>query len=506
MLPQHLKAELEREFSLVCFEDLASVRSQHGAIFRLFRSLRVEHFEPSQRLVFYTTHAVDQPFIDHIQRAAARIDISNFFILMVAPYDLAPMLHAANQRFGYDSVTIASRVMPIDHSEIWPDPGFADLSYLCPLPFMQAMALPDGNVGPCCKFKNIMGNIQKQDIQTIFHDQEFRDLRQQMISGQAPMACEVCWHVENQGCTSLRQLAIDKYGDMLDQQWLDQPEIVDFSWSPATLCNFKCRICLPGTSTSIAVEEIKWSNDSAHRDFMRYQIKVTNNNDLQDSVIKQILGMKQLRFLHILGGEPLLWPKFNQLLELLVDQGLASQIALELNTNVSVFPYDLLSFIQHNFAGLEILMSIDNVDARFELERGGEWTKILHNAKAFAALKNEITKIKLATTVNLQNVLYLNDVVALAQNLDVDVLWWYLEQPDFLSIDQATSAMQSEIITRYLNHDIEELHRIAERVANATPVSGQTFLDYVHRMDHRRNQKFKDTHPEAYRAMSGRIH
>ena len=506
MLPQHLKAELEREFNLVCFEDLASVRSQHGAIFRLFRSLRVEHFEAGQRLVFYTTHIVDQLFIDHIQRAAARVDISNFFILMVAPYDLAPMLYAANQRFGYDSVTIQSRVMPIDQSRDWPDPGFADVSHLCPLPFMQVMTRQDGDTRPCCKFKNTMGNIQKQDIQTIFHGREFRDLRQQMISGQAPAACETCWHVENQGCTSLRQLAIDKYGDMLDQQWLDQPDIVDFSWSPATLCNFSCRICSSQQSTSIAAEEIKWSSDSAHRDSLRYQIKVTNNNDLQDNVIEQILSMKQLRFLHILGGEPLLWPKFSRLIELLVDQGLASQIALELNTNVSLFPHDLLSFIQHNFASLEILLSIDNVGARFELERGGEWSKILHHAKAFAALKNETTKIKLCTTVNLQNVLYLNDVVTLAQSLDVDVLWWYLEQPDFLSIDQATSAMQSEIISRYLDHGIEELHWIAERVANNTPVSGQAFLDYVHRMDHRRNQKFKDTHPEAYRAMSGRIH
>lgn len=505
MSPQHLRAELEREFSLVCFEDLAGMRSQHGAIFRLFQSLRLDHFQPAQRLVFYTQHAVDQPFLDHIQRAASRVDISNWFILIVTPHNLESMLHLANQRFGYDSTTISSRIEPIDHSAHWPDPGFADSRHLCPLPFVATFCDPDGRLRPCCLYKNDLGQAQNQSITSAFHGQGFQELRRQMMSGQAPKACDTCWHLEKQGGTSLRRLALQKYGDMLDSQLLDQPDIVDLSWSPASLCNFSCRICNPISSTTIAAEEIKWSKSLAHRNNMRQLIKAHNNTDLQDSVIEQIVGMKQLRFLHILGGEPLLWPKFQKLVELLVDHGLASQITLEINTNASLFPDDFLAFIRQHFAAFEILLSIDNVGTRFELERGGKWDKIFHNIKAFAALQDQKTKVKLSTTINLQNVLYLNDIVSLAENLQVDVLWWYLEKPSYLSINQVTTAMQAEIIKQYINHKIEELRSIAERMANTSPVSGKPFLDFVHELDHRRGQRFADSHSEVFRAMGGCI-
>lgn len=506
MSPRDLRIELEREFSLVCFEDLATVRSQHGAIFRLFRDLKQEQYAPNQRLVFYTGHAVEQRFIDHIQRAAIEIDISNFFILLVTPHDLEPMLESANQRFGADSVTMGSLIRPVTRGRVWPELAAADPRYLCPIPFAQLFTNANGDVNPCCKFKGLLGNIKNQDLEQFFHNQEFRDLRQQMMSGQQHKGCAVCWHTEHHGGTSLRQLAMQKYGKMLNLELLDRPQIRDLSWVPSTLCNFSCRTCSADLSTSIAAEEIKWSTDATHRDSIRHWIRASNDQDLQDHVIDQILTMKELRYLHVLGGEPLLWPKFPRLIQELIDHGLSSRITLEINTNVSVFPKALINDIIHNFAGFEVLLSIDDVGDRFELERGGTWLEILSNARAFAALESKNTKVKLVVTINIQNVLYLDAVADLAQSLGIEVLWWYLESPDFLCIDEITPAMQSKIVEKYQNHRIKELRHMAKRVAYNQTVSGQAFLDYVHRMDSRRGQTFAVSHLEVYEAMGGCIH
>jgi MoaA/NifB/PqqE/SkfB family radical SAM enzyme len=143
------------------------------------------------------------------------------------------------------------------------------------------------------------------------------------------------------------------------------------------------------------------------------------------------------------------------------------------------------------------------VGARFEIERGGCWLEILENIKKFVSLKSSKVKIKLATTVNLQNVLYLDDVTSLAKTLGIDIVWGYLEDPEFLCIDYATEKTRQSVIAKYRNHQDSELKRIEHRMQHCPGSDGRKFLEYTQKLDARRSQRFSDTHLEIFTAMGG---
>jgi hypothetical protein len=149
------------------------------------------------------------------------------------------------------------------------------------------------------------------------------------------------------------------------------------------------------------------------------------------------------------------------------------------------------------------LLSLDNVGARFELERGGNWSEIQSNVQKFSQLQSSKVKVKLAVTINLQNVLYLDDIIHFAQASNLSILWWYLEKPQHLCIEQATPRLQQMIAHLYQNHADLELRAMAQRVTQAPGSDGQQFLQHMSQLDHRRQQRFDVTHKEVYEAMGG---
>jgi MoaA/NifB/PqqE/SkfB family radical SAM enzyme len=174
---------------------------------------------------------------------------------------------------------------------------------------------------------------------------------------------------------------------------------------------------------------------------------------------------------------------------------------LEFNTNGSVYPSSIIELIK-KFKQVEILISIDAVGEKFEIQRGGQWHTIDKNIKLFSQLKNDNFIVKLSPTVNIQNVLYLEELVEYAQMQSYEIVWWYLENPDYLCIDNVTSAVKELIFTKYSNHHVSELCDIAVRVNQTNPVTGKKFIDYMKKLDQRRAQNFRESHVEIYDAMA----
>ena len=227
MTPQELEIKLRAEFDLVVFQDLARCWNLHQAAFDLFESVKAASFEPRQRLVLYSSQDLTQEFLNHIQRAAADVDISNFFILIACPFDITNKLQQANQLHGYDDSVMQSLQVPLTGTEPFGTRGFYSMDSLCPMPFSSATINATGGVRPCCKFSDPVGDIRQQTVLEIFHGDAMRSLRHSMLSGQRPDQCAVCWHNESTGTTSLRQLMLHKYGNLIDRQWLHDVHLRD---------------------------------------------------------------------------------------------------------------------------------------------------------------------------------------------------------------------------------------------------------------------------------------
>jgi radical SAM protein with 4Fe4S-binding SPASM domain len=495
-----LQKQLESQFELICFVDLADVCSTHSAIFSLLKSIHREEYLGNQRLVFYSSHKLSLDFINHLQLAASRIDISNFFILICSPNDIKKELDIANNVHGHDSVAMSW--LPAELVETAPllDFGFYPRTSFCPLPFGSLFVDIPGRVSPCCKFEGEVGNINNNSLNEIFHNKAMTTLRAQMKDGIQPNACRVCWDVEKNGVTSLRLHAIDKYQDQNDHGWIDNLKIRDISISPSTLCNFKCRICNSYSSSQIAVEELKHTTDPGKISYLKGMLKLTN---WDSSYFEQSLQELDYDFdhLHVMGGEPFLLPELAGILEKVIKSGNSKKMQLEFNTNGSQFSNKIIKLF-NQFKKVEVLLSIDNIGPRFEIERGGLWSAIKENISQFAKINSETVSVKLAITVNIQNLLYLDELVEFARQEKFGIVWWYLETPSYLCIDNVTQLVKDLVYKKYHGHHIPELQKISNRVQLAKPVSGQTFINHMNQFDQRRGQQFSQTHLEIFNAMS----
>ena len=88
--------------------------------------------------------------------------------------------------------------------------------------------------------------------------------RQEMLNGKRPAVCQQCWHKEDMGMRSLRQMFISKYKMKgLWKDFLERAKKNIISEVPQELdlklgnfCNLSCRMC-SGFSSSKALTEIK---------------------------------------------------------------------------------------------------------------------------------------------------------------------------------------------------------------------------------------------------------
>ena len=499
----NLKNQLKDRFDLVCFIDLAEIATKHSDIFSIFREHRKDAYVPNQRLVFYSSHRVGQELLDHLQRAAARIDISNYFILICSPYDITPLLIKSNQRYGHDDSLIQWECVDLYPTQNIKETAVYSHDTMCPLLFGGAQIGAAGSVAPCCKFKDHVGNINKNSLVDIFYGQQMADLREQVRQGIRLPGCQVCWDTESLGGSSLRKHALDKYGDLCDQQWIDDLQIRDITITPTILCNFKCRLCRPTESSKIASEEFEYATDPIAAFKFKQLIKLSKWETID--VFRQTLkGVYHgLSHLHILGGEPFLLPSLKDLLTEIIDSTHSQKIQLEFNTNGSVWPKSIIPLFDY-FKNVEILLSIDNIGPKFEIERGGVWTDVEQNIKKFIGLSSDRIKIKLGVTVNIQNVLYLDDLVRFSQQLGVDIVWTYLDNPDYLCIDNVTQRVKELVYEKYHLHSTSELCQISSRIQQNPAVDGKKFLDRMAELDRRRNQQFSITHREIFEAMGGK--
>jgi radical SAM protein with 4Fe4S-binding SPASM domain len=496
--------KLSLKFELVCFVDLAEIAHQHSAIFSLLEQHHKEQYTPAQRLVFYTSHRPDQKFINHLQRAVSSVDVSNFFVVICTPYNISKELHHANQQYGHDSTAITWISFDLEPTAGIESENFYPDNTTCPLPFTSLFVGVGGTTSPCCKFKFPTGNIYNNTLTEIFQNSATQQIKDQMQQGIKPDGCSTCWHIENSKGTSLRQHAIDKFGKQLDRGWIDDLAIRDITITPSSLCNFKCRICGPIASSQIAVEELRHADTGSTATELKQFLKFARS-DLDKSIQNSLLEIQNtLEYLHVLGGEPFMLPGLEELLNKIITSGNSKHIQLEFNTNGSIWPTSIVNLFDQ-FHKVEILVSIDNTNSMFEIERGGTWENVEHHIRQFAALSSQNVSTKLCVTVNIQNLLYLDNLVKFADNVGIDIVWIYLETPKHLCIDNVTQAVKDLVYQKYHNHSNSELAGLSVRLQNVGPTTGHEFLEYTNIIDQRRGQEFFKTHPEIYAAMGGQI-
>ena len=486
-----LRTELESKYTVKCFIDLADITGSPQKIYQLFDQLYQTEYSANDRLVFYTSYSISEKLFRHIYKAAELLDISNCFILVCSNATDTTVINIAAQEVRIDLTLIDFKQTNIQETK-WLENNYHLPDTICPLPWMHSEIRHNGDVFLCCVSSTKIGNISSTPLAEIFQQDTITQIRQQFLDGEKPKGCNNCWEQEATGLSSSRKNHVSFLKQKLLTKYVDNPTITSLDIKPGNTCNFKCRICSPTSSSRIAQESLQFRGIPlrANTDWFEH--------DIIDLRFDKLLV--SLNNIDMYGGEPWLIKKFTRLLDIAVEQGFASNIRLNFNSNGSIYPTHLIDIFKY-FKHVDVQFSIDNVGSRFELERGGNWTEIEKNILNIQRLELANVKLNVMPSVNIMNVFYLDEVIHWAKQHQLYIFWNYVNYPVAYSLRSLTKDAKVLITNKFKNSTDQELQLIIKTINSYPDSLGEEFITLTRYYDTIRDENFSKSHPEIALAM-----
>jgi MoaA/NifB/PqqE/SkfB family radical SAM enzyme len=385
----------------------------------------------------------------------------------------------------------------------------------CVLPWVSLEASPIGTVRPCCLADDEIVDdsgekfsLLTADFEDIQNSQHMQSLRKQFLAGEQPQTCRKCWSEERSGRTSKRMHTLDRMKHMgISSEWTaDAKPLMFLDLKLGNICNLKCRICGSWSSSQFATEEIQWTAKEDQKSTYAYQMLRAGAWPRENqSFWEQIDScLNDIRYIEFTGGEPFMIEQHFQMLQGIVDRGIAHQVEIHYNTNGTQYPKQAEHIWKH-FKTVEIAFSLDDVGERFEYQRSNAvWTDVCDNLDRFRDLKEIYPNIELqvCTTVNVFNVRYLGDIARwLEQNKESFnfVYWNMMHDAWYFSIaclpdtaKQAISEYLDSVDTIYRS----EFDRIRDFMNNGASTDGFMTRMKIADLDRKREQDLCTVAPE----------
>lgn len=397
---------------------------------------------------------------------------------------------------------------------------------ICMLPWISLEASPQGTAKPCCLYDDEIlddnGNkymLAEHGLQEIYKSKSMQNLRQEFLNGKKPTGCFRCWNEEEVGRTSKRQftqIRLKELKDQVDYNNLQPDQLWFLDLKLGNICNLKCRICGSWSSSKWAEEEIKYVKDLVTKEQKQTHLAYTflqqgawpRKSPLFWENLKQLLP--NIKYLEFTGGEPWLIQEHIELLKYAVAQGYSKNIDIHYNTNATQWPEDLVE-VWRDFGRVDIAFSIDNVGSRFEYERyGAQWDTanlIVDSVHGMQLLYPNITT-QLCFTVNIQNVYYLDELLAWADTKNFGSIYFnLLQSPSHMCISHMTDAAEELVLNKLKttfwasNKYQKEIDSLIKFIETGPGSNGEEFLTKMKITDEYRKQSFLSTHAEIALAM-----
>lgn len=301
----------------------------------------------------------------------------------------------------------------------------------CVLPWIHSFVNSNGLYQVCCTAEEYHDAILKDDLSPfsitdrpsmneVMNSRFMKDLRIKLLSGEGSSICTRCTETEKHGGISRRILEnnqleaeVKSLIETTSQDGSIPISIQSVDYRLGNQCNLQCRMCSPFSSN-------KWIEDwnyimpaSDHLD----QTKIDYYNGFTwfegDLFLDEFSSkLKNIKRLHFAGGEPLLSKNMVHLLLRCIELKVSNQIILSYNTNITVLPKQVLDCWK-SFKEVRLLCSIDGFDKVNDyIRHPSKWKQIDLNLKYLdenCKLFN-IREILISTTVQLYNILTLNDL------------------------------------------------------------------------------------------------
>ena len=306
---------------------------------------------------------------------------------------------------------------------------------------------------------------------------------------------------------------LDRLKHMIkDEHWsVDAKPLLFLDLKLGNICNLKCRICGSWSSSTFAAEElakVKADEDimtstgwkSSYHYEMLKKGSWPRNNPTFWKEIQQVAS--QIRYIEFTGGEPFMIQEHFDMLQALVDQGIAGNIEIHYNTNGTQWPYSAADIWQH-FKLVEIAFSIDDLSNRFEYQRTNAlWHEVNNNIAKFRDLRDQHSNIQLqvCSTVNVFNVIYLESLAQWIDQQRFDFVYWnMLHEAYYFSVATMPETAKALAISRLQEaqvsyHHRKEFDKIADFIRNGVSLDGNLLRMKIADLDRKRQSDLRSHH------------
>jgi MoaA/NifB/PqqE/SkfB family radical SAM enzyme len=381
-------------------------------------------------------------------------------------------------------------------------------------------ASPIGTVRPCCladdELVDDAGNkfsLLTANFSSIQNSQAMTRLREEFLAGQQPKTCRKCWNEESAGRTSKRMHTLDRMKHMgISDEWTQNAKPLMFlDLKLGNICNLKCRICGSWSSSQFATEELNdMPAENRKKSFPYQMLRAGAWPRENESFWHEIDAcLNHIRYIEFTGGEPFMIDQHFDMLQGIVDRGIANQVEIHYNTNGTQWPARGPDIWQH-FKTVEVAFSIDDVGARFEYQRtNADWAVVLDTITSFQYLQSQMPNLRLqcCSTVNVFNVRYIDQLAQWIALQKFDFVYWNIMHdawyfsiaslPRDAKVQIAEHLRSASVPSRYR----EEFDRIIDFMNRGASTDGKEICRQIDMLDRRRNQFIGDVAPELARCL-----
>jgi len=385
----------------------------------------------------------------------------------------------------------------------------------CVLPWVSLEASPIGTVRPCCLADDELVDdagekfsLLTADFAAIQNSASMRSLREQFLAGEAPQTCRKCWNEERAGRKSKRMHTLDRMKHMgITPEWTaDAKPLMFLDLKLGNICNLKCRICGSWSSSQFAVEDLNQLPPAEKKQSYAYTMLKAGawpqeNDQFWDQIDQHLAD---IRYIEFTGGEPFLIQEHFDMLQGIVDRGIAHNVEIHYNTNGTQYPSNGPDIWRH-FKTVEIAFSIDDLGDRFEYQRtNAQWDEVVNNIARFKELRAQHANIQLqcCSTVNVFNVRYIDQLAHWIVKQGFDFVYWNMMHDAWYFSIATLPDSAKEQLTAHLRSTpvpleyLEEFQRIIDFMNRGASTDGFMLKMKIADLDRKRGQNLRTVAPE----------
>lgn len=306
----------------------------------------------------------------------------------------------------------------------------------CPVPWNFQAIQNNGAVRVCCQMNvtSGRGTLKKDDgtpykaatddLTAARNAGLIKEVRRQMLNGEWPEDCARCRTEEEAGLRSRRVYENEAWKLESDHvaKFTSEDGTIDTNALPlvyydmrfGNFCNLACRMCGPEDSHTWYKDWVDIGMGSSWKDTHGEVVLEKNDRGRwttnaydwhgSESFWDQLeSNLHNIQMVYMAGGEPLLIERHYDFLQKCIDTGVAKNIDLEYNTNLTNVQQRVIELWKH-FKSVRIGASIDGMGDVLEYQRyPAKWSTIERNLHMIDALPRNV-RAWISATITLTNV------------------------------------------------------------------------------------------------------